>query len=818
MIAFWPAAAKAAVDNIAYWELEDWSKHPERSVIGYCWPWTARPGETVDFKVSTYTDEPYEVDLVRVRRGNMWPAQDMLRETEIPAPFSGAYPGRRQHSAPGSFVEIPSADALESIGSFTVQTFVMPKVVLKEGETYRHYANVSTRFEGFGLEQLDGEIAEQTLVARWDAEASNGWSLALDRIGRPMFKVADASGTLVSVVLDTSLLTERWYLVSATYDADARRIRVASEFIEGYAANEYAICPESAVADLPAGLAPTQSGPLRFGAVSGQRRGTKRRAPEQVLNGRLDSVRLSRGSLTQGQIRVLSGLVLPDDMAASSIGFWDFAPGIGTTEVHDLSPNALNGETINAPYRGVVGVRWDGTSNDWTKAPNSYGACHFHDDDLVDAEWDTDFSYQIPADLPSGIYAAKIRHGEFIEHIPFFVAPPKGRTSSRIAFLASTASYCAYANFDELIRVVVPTVADGADGQPKITKEVAFHPSLLGEAIQDSLFTARHRREMGGGVYRIHTGGDPVWHATQKVPSTAIKLATGYTKLTMDSLLLDWLEHEAIDVDVITDDLMQTEGLDLLKNYTVVISGHHPEYYSGEMLDAVESFTDQGGRFMYLGGNGLYWNTAFHREISGLIEVRKIVSHEQEPYWIQQERINEFSGKTGSLWSLSHRPPEGIVGVGFQDVTLSSLSKPYRRQPGSMDPRAAFIFEGIGDELLGDFGYSGGGAAGMEVDNVGYRSGSPSHTLVLATSTDFDRPWGVVSGIAPPKYNLIYPSPTADLAFFETPNGGAVFSVGSMSYIGSLGHNDYDNNIARLTGNVLRRFADPAPFSMPELS
>jgi N,N-dimethylformamidase len=51
----------------------------------------------------------------------------------------------------------------------------------------------------------------------------------------------------------------------------------------------------------------------------------------------------------------------------------------------------------------------------------------------------------------------------------------------------------------------------------------------------------------------------------------------------------------------------------------------------------------------------------------------------------------------------------------------------------------------------------------------------------------------------------------ADLVVFETPNGGAVFSTGSIAWAGSLGHNGYDNNVARITGNVLRRFIDPTP-------
>jgi N,N-dimethylformamidase len=59
------------------------------------------------------------------------------------------------------------------------------------------------------------------------------------------------------------------------------------------------------------------------------------------------------------------------------------------------------------------------------------------------------------------------------------------------------------------------------------------------------------------------------------------------------------------------------------------------------------------------------------------------------------------------------------------------------------------------------------------------------------------------------------PAIRADLVFFETAAGGAVFSTGSISYAGSLSTNGYDNDIAQLTRNVLERFLDPAPFDFP---
>jgi N,N-dimethylformamidase len=54
------------------------------------------------------------------------------------------------------------------------------------------------------------------------------------------------------------------------------------------------------------------------------------------------------------------------------------------------------------------------------------------------------------------------------------------------------------------------------------------------------------------------------------------------------------------------------------------------------------------------------------------------------------------------------------------------------------------------------------------------------------------------------------------MTFFETNGGGAVFSTGSITFCGSLPANGFENNISRITENVLRRFLDPAArFEVP---
>ena len=41
------------------------------------------------------------------------------------------------------------------------------------------------------------------------------------------------------------------------------------------------------------------------------------------------------------------------------------------------------------------------------------------------------------------------------------------------------------------------------------------------------------------------------------------------------------------------------------------------------------------------------------------------------------------------------------------------------------------------------------------------------------------------------------------MVYFETANGGAVFSAGAIAWCGGLSHNGYDNNVSRITDNVL---------------
>ena len=79
--------------------------------------------------------------------------------------------------------------------------------------------------------------------------------------------------------------------------------------------------------------------------------------------------------------------------------------------------------------------------------PRRSGAIHFHDDDIDDARWAVDFEWEVPADVKSACYAAKLTTmGGDEDYIPFFVVPRLGTFTSKIAVMMPTISYMAYAN------------------------------------------------------------------------------------------------------------------------------------------------------------------------------------------------------------------------------------------------------------------------------------------------------------------------------------------------------------------------------------
>jgi N,N-dimethylformamidase len=185
------------------------------------------------------------------------------------------------------------------------------------------------------------------------------------------------------------------------------------------------------------------------------------------------------------------------------------------------------------------------------------------------------------------------------------------------------------------------------------------------------------------------------------------------------------------------------------------------------------------------------------------MEVRKLNSGMRA--W--QARPGEYylatSGQKSGLWKDLGRPPQKVLGVGFIAEGFDS-ARPFRRMPDSWHRRVAWMFDGIEGEILGDFGLAHSAAGGLEIDRYDLSLGTPPHSLIVASSGGHSDNYQTVTE------EIHYPYPglsgthdyrvRADMVFFTSANGGAVFSTGSIAFSQSLPYANFDNNISKLTG------------------
>jgi len=736
-----------------------------KQIIGYCDPWSVAPGERVRFMVSTYGPERYRASLVRVICGDDRPQGPGYKEEPIPSALEGEYPGRTQAIAIGSYARVPADPRLDELESLTVQAFVWPTTP---------------------------EKGKQGVVACWSPARHAGFVLALDGARGLALELGDGRGRVVQLTTGRPLLPRRWYFVAASFDAASGWAELRHEPLEPWPDVEDHVVARERLAVERVGAA---GEPLLMAALP-----SAAGALRAHLNGKIDRPRLARRALDRSEMGALAGDRLPRALLPDLVAAWDFARDIDGGRVVDASPSGLHGETVNLPSRGVKGHNWTGTALAWPQAPEQYAAIHFHDDDLEDAGWTPDFELSVPADFRSGAYAVKLEAGGDLSYVTFFVRPPPGRAQAPLAFLASTATYLAYGNYRWVLHEPLAEIRRGH--VLELSREEAFlqaHP------------------ELGLSTYDTHGDGSGVRFATRLRPILNLGPRARVWSFNADTHILDWLEAKGYGYDLVTDEALEEEGVALLGRYRAVVTGTHPEYWSTPMWQAMVAYQARGGRLLYLGGNGFYWRIAWHPRKSGILEVRR--SEDGARYWDEEpgEYWMAWSGEYGGLWRRAGIAPQTLVGIGTR-ATGFDRSSYYRRTEASFDPRVAFMFAGIGaDDLIGDFGSIGGGAAGLEIDATDPRLGTPPHALVVAASEEHSEHYY----LAPEETNFHHPLMTgadnpavrAEIVFYECPQGGAVCSVGSIAWAASLAHAGYDNNVSRLTANVIDRFLDPTPLA-----
>ncbi|KAI9150870.1 NN-dimethylformamidase beta subunit [Paramyrothecium foliicola] len=734
----------------------------EDEITGYADPWIISPGEKTDIKISS-TKANLNYRLIRLLPGLDVPhAPASSKQIIDPGPH-GELTGRFQASHPGSFARV-DAWARE------------PLLHKAEGLEIAFHAQPW---------MLHAKFA-QAFVSTLNVEKSAGFSVLLDPKNNLVIWIGTDDGVqTLKIAFDVRV--QRWFhttIMIKGKEVDVNITHLPSD-------NEIAPPPTVFHRFLKSPAKLESGSPLFFASSLAVGPTKASNIPIHFFNGRLDS---------------------PCFKALGSrpwhIATYDFSLGIDTDEILDVSGSNLHGVLINAPTRAVRGYNYDhkliGLS--WKEAKYGFGAIHFHDDDLDDAAWETDLTITVPEGLRSGAYAVEVSDTEsdLKDSIVFFVRPKEVRPQAKIAFVFSTMTYLAYAN-EHMYDETKSTHISFPEGVQLVTS--------------DNYYKMLRRSDLGLAIYDLHSDGSGVVYSTCKRPILNMRpdyIHWGFQRpreFSADLLMVGFLEKLFGDgYDVLTDHDLHQRGPGALASYDIVISGSHPEYPSMETLDAYEGFARNGGSLIYAGGNGFYWRSVIDSKRPHRMEVRRADVGARTHELPAGERYHSLNGQLGGLWRSLGRAPNLLFGIG-SSASGKGPGRPFIPTDEALaDSSLSWLWKGLNSESRKRLGTRGlaGGASGDELDRLDYGIGSPRNTILLARSERHDDHFMLFNEelIFPMIGTLGSTSPLvrSDMVYYETCGGGSVFSVGSINWNNSLAWDDYNNDIAQVTENVLREF------------
>ncbi len=721
-------------------------RHVSADLTGYCDRLSYRPGDTV--ALHAHGSSPTRMDVVHLAPPLVGTAGEGEPVPGIAAVDRLLVP---QVSHPGSFGLVEGLESTEIPTAITVSAWIWP--TMPSSAAVQGILSLTLgRVGGFIVALTNGHVA--------------------------ILRTGAGRGEVVKIA--APVLERQWTRIEATLAVASSHCTLKQETHLPFPSG---IGGGAARADFPGLQGTLGVGGLVIGACSCHVGSNGALYGESTFNGKIEAV-----------------CILADtDAGQEVLGQWDFSRDMGTNQIRDVSGNARDGIVVNAPTRAVTGRRWTGDEVDFRRAPLEYAAIHFHDDDLEDAAWDVAAQFVLPESMASGAYAVRLRSGAAEDHVPFFVVPLDGGPRQQVAFLASTFNYLAYANAG---------IHDRFDYSGS---------GMSGRTLQPG---DRDRQRMahpavGGSLYDLHSDGSGRSTSSSLRPIFTLRadwqsaLQQAPRHLGADLFTIAWLRRREFGHDVLTDHWLDDDGADL-SGYRALVTSSHPEYWSGGMLSRLEAFIAGGGRVMYLGGNGFYWVTARDQARPHLIECRR--GHAGVRAWSSEpgEVHLSLTGEMGGLWRHRGRAPNRLVGIGMAGQGTDLKSPGYAITAVGREEKYAWMFEGVEGDVFGEAGFAMGGAAGDEVDRYDVRLGSPPQARVVATSQKLGRYYKVaiedVEMIADDLDGETDPRVRADVVIFDWAGGGVVFSTGSIAWAAALAWNGFDNDVERVTRNVLTRF------------
>ncbi|MHB1242146.1 MAG: N,N-dimethylformamidase beta subunit family domain-containing protein [Gaiellaceae bacterium] len=266
-------------------------------------------------------------------------------------------------------------------------------------------------------------------------------------------------------------------------------------------------------------------------------------------------------------------------------------------------------------------------------------------------------------------------------------------------------------------------------------------PTVLGEqsrvavVMPTNTWQAYNFRDADGN------GWGDTWYA--KGAQSTVALGRPYTRRGVppqwrkyDAGVLRWLSATGKRPDILSE--TDLEGIrtaeELIRLYDFVLFPGHTEYVTRHEYDLIQNYRDLGGNLAFLSANNFFWG--IRREGRTLVRTR--------------------------LWRDAGRPESALLGVQYRANDDGRIQRPFVVRSASTAP---WLWAGTGLTDGAVFGQELGGY-GIEIDQT--TAATPPGTIVLAEVPD-----------------LYGPGLTAQMTYYETPQGAKVFSGGTIDFGGT---------------------------------
>jgi hypothetical protein len=286
-------------------------------------------------------------------------------------------------------------------------------------------------------------------------------------------------------------------------------------------------------------------------------------------------------------------------------------------------------------------------------------------------------------------------------------------------------------------------------------------PTVLGESSRVAVVMPTHTWQAYNFRDADGNGWGDTWYA--KGAQSTAQLGRPYIRRGVppqwrkyDVDFLRWLNQTGRQPDMLTE--TDLEGIrtaeELLRLYDLVVFPGHTEYVTRHEYDLIRNYRDLGGNLAFLSANNFFW------------EVR-------------------LRGRTLTrtrLWRDLGRPEASLLGVQYRANDDGRRQQPFQARNTSLAP---WFFAETGLADGGTFGQELGGY-GIEIDQM--TPASPPGTIVLAEIPD-----------------VFGPGLTAQMTYYETPQGAKVFAAGVIDFGGS----STLPTVSRLLSNLWQRLSAP---------